>query len=117
MFSKLPERITRLAGQASQGLSTLLVPSVSRRPPVHEVPTWPKAGDSTSVRDGLARRGRGAAGPSGQGITVHFAPVIHIDGKRQNAGPEIQNALGMWVRELEQMLGRVLQQQQRRSFE
>ncbi|HDW3810953.1 TPA: phage tail tape measure protein [Klebsiella pneumoniae] len=116
-FADLPARITRLAGQASQGLSTLLVPSVSRRPPVPEVPTWPEAGESTAVRGGLARRGRGAAGPSGPGITVHFAPVIHIDGKRQNAGPEIQNALGMGVRELEQMLARVLQQQQRRSFE
>ena len=116
-LADLPARITRLAGQASQGLSTLLVPSVSRRPPVPEVPTWPEAGESTAVRGGHARRGRGAAGAFGPGITVHFAPVIHIDGKRQNAGPEIQNALGMGVRELEQMLARVLQQQQRRSFE
>lgn len=59
--------------------------------------------------------GHGMAGQ--EGIVVHFSPNIVLDGRSQPPGSAVQQALSFGVRELEQMLARVLQQQQRRRLE
>lgn len=64
----------------------------------------------------LADATRLPAMPSGSHMTVNFSPVINIDGQRQVQDAQLNQALGLSVRELEQMLNRVLYNQQRRGF-
>lgn len=67
------------------------------------------------VPNGAGPRGHGTTGQGG--IVVHFSPNIALDGRSQPPGSAVQQALSLGVRELEQMLARVLQQQQRRRLE
>ncbi|MGG2140519.1 phage tail tape measure protein [Symbiopectobacterium sp. RP] len=78
------------------------------------LPGWRPA-PIPSVPNGAGPRGHGTTGQGG--IVVHFSPNIVLDGRSQPPGSAVQQALSLGVRELEQMLARVLQQQQRRRLE
>ncbi|MGL9719849.1 phage tail tape measure protein [Symbiopectobacterium sp.] len=78
------------------------------------LPGWRPA-PIPSVPNGAGSMGHGTTGQDG--IVVHFSPHIVLDGRSQAPGSAVQQALSLGVRELEQMLARVLQQQQRRRLE
>ncbi|KVN76040.1 phage tail tape measure protein [Burkholderia ubonensis] len=57
------------------------------------------------------------AAPAGAGITVHFAPQITVQGGSPSGVKEqVNQALGMSVRELERMLDNLLAQRARRAY-
>ncbi|BAN95920.1 hypothetical protein E05_18130 [Plautia stali symbiont] len=78
------------------------------------LPGWRPA-PIPAVPNGAGPMGHGTTGQGG--IVVHFSPNIVLDGRSQTPGSAVQQALSLGVRELEQMLARVLQQQQRRRLE
>jgi TP901 family phage tail tape measure protein len=54
---------------------------------------------------------------SGQGgMTVHFSPTIHVTGTGGDAGGQVQDALKLSVRELEEMLRRIEAERERRAY-
>lgn len=75
------------------------------------LPGW-RSAPIPSVPNGAGPMGHGTTGQGG--IVVHFSPNIVLDGRSQTPGSAVQQALSLGVRELEQMLARVLQQQHRR---
>lgn len=78
------------------------------------LPGWRPA-PIPSVPNGARPMGHGTTGQGG--IVVHFSPNIVLDGRSQAPGSAVQQALSLGAHELEQMLARVLQQQQRRRLE
>jgi len=62
-------------------------------------------------------RGASGAAPSASGMTIQFSPSITIGGNGSgDVKGQVQHAMQMSVRELEQMLRRLQAEQQRRAF-
>lgn len=78
------------------------------------------AARAAAAAEGAAQIGGrlpGAAAGAGAGISVHFNPVIHIDAPAAvDVKDKVHQALQLSVHELEQMLRRLLAQQQRRAY-
>ncbi|MFP1809687.1 phage tail tape measure protein [Lonsdalea quercina] len=53
---------------------------------------------------------------AGEGLKLSFSPTIHVNGQPATATPEIKNALNLSLHELEKMMQKVMEQQQRRGY-
>ncbi|MEN3809815.1 phage tail tape measure protein [Chromobacterium piscinae] len=80
---------------------------------------WGKPQLRTQVAaEGLQRLQAGGKGaPAGGGMVIHFSPVINVPaGSPEAVKSAVQSGLQLSMHELEQMMRRLLQQQQRRAF-
>jgi TP901 family phage tail tape measure protein len=55
-------------------------------------------------------------GTGGSGMTLHFAPVIHVNAGGNDARSQVQEAMQLSLRDLEQMLRRIETERERRSY-
>ena len=53
---------------------------------------------------------------AGEGLKLSFSPTIHVNGQPATATPEIKNVLNLSLHELEKMIQKVMEQQQRRGY-
>lgn len=53
---------------------------------------------------------------AGEGLKLSFSPTIHVNGQPATATPEMKNALNLSLHELEKMMQKVMEQQQRRGY-
>lgn len=118
-------RTTPLAAQAGQQLARVLTPDISAvtSSPV-AVPRWrsgslarvPQIPDIPSLPDtpAIGRPGNKNAGSNGFHVT--FSPNIYLNGQKTASTPEVASALNLSLRELENMLQRIVAQQQRREY-
>lgn len=70
----------------------------------------------TAAAANAQRTGAGMAAAGG-GVSIHFNPVIHVQGgAAEGVKGQVQQAMQMSLHELEQMIKRVMAQQARRSY-
>jgi TP901 family phage tail tape measure protein len=70
----------------------------------------------TAAAANAQRTGAGMA-TAGGGVSIHFNPVIHVQGGgAESVKGQVQQAMQMSLHELEQMIKRVMAQQARRSY-
>ncbi|MFZ5659198.1 MAG: phage tail tape measure protein [Pseudomonadota bacterium] len=70
----------------------------------------------TAAAANAQRTGAGMAAAGG-GVSIHFNPVIHVQGgAAEGVKGQVQQAMQMSLHELEQMIKRVIAQQARRSY-
>lgn len=75
------------------------------RKTVDDVPQMPANGANASAKAGM-----------GEGLKLTFSPTIHVNGQPATATPDIKNALNLSLHELEKMMQKVMEQQQRRGY-